>query len=235
MFQYAYLIFSLFLLGIWFILYFFKTTFRREMFLVSLATSFLGLTEPFFVPEYWSPPTLFNLALRTGFDLESLIFCFAVGGIVAVIYEAIFKVRHMAMSVSERQHFRHRFHFWVIISAPLVFFILFFTTNFNPIYSAALGLVVAFFATWYCRPDLVKKMLVSGLLFSVIYFFTFLLLNLTFPGYTEAVWNLKAVSGILLVGVPLEELIWAFTFGLYWSSIYEHFGWYKLKIINNLT
>jgi len=227
--QYAYLILSLLLLVIWLALFFLKSTHRREIFRVSFWTMWLALTEPLFVPEYWSPPTLFDLARRTGFDLESFIFCFAVGGIVAVAYEAIFKRRHIKMSAHEQRLGRHRFHFWVIISAPLVFTVLLLTTNINPIYSAMIALLVGFFATWYCRPDLVKKMLVSGLLFAIVYFTVFSLLNLTFPGYTEAVWNLAAVSGILFLGVPIEELLWAFTFGLYWSSIYEHFGWYKLK------
>jgi hypothetical protein len=46
-----------------------------------------GLTEPLFVPRYWDPPSLFNLAATTGFDIESLIFCFAIGGIGAVLYD----------------------------------------------------------------------------------------------------------------------------------------------------
>ncbi|PIN93121.1 hypothetical protein COU56_03855, partial [Candidatus Pacearchaeota archaeon CG10_big_fil_rev_8_21_14_0_10_31_9] len=62
------------------------------MFWVSLLTMPFGLTEPLFVPEYWSPPSLFNLAVKTGFDIESLIFCFAVGGIGTVIYELFFRV-----------------------------------------------------------------------------------------------------------------------------------------------
>jgi len=74
-------------------------------------------------------------------------------------------------------------------------------------------------------------MLVSGLIFILIYFITFSLLNLFFPGYTEAVWNLSAISGIIIIGVPLEELLWAFTFGLYWSSIYEHLTWRKLNAV----
>jgi hypothetical protein len=41
----------------------------------------MGLTEPFFVPEYWTPPSLFNLTEKTGFDIESLIFSFAIDGI----------------------------------------------------------------------------------------------------------------------------------------------------------
>ncbi len=72
-------------------------------------------------------------------------------------------------------------------------------------------------------------MIVSGGLFFVIYFFVFALFNLAFPGYVVAVWNLKAISGIRLIGVPLEELMFAFTFGLYWSSVYEHFTWHSQR------
>ena len=62
-----------------------------------------------------------------------------------------------------------------------------------------------------------------------MYFISFFSLNMAFLGYTEAVWNLSALSGVLIIGVPLEELLWAFTFGLYWSSVYEHFGWYRAQ------
>ncbi len=47
------------------------------------------------------------------------------------------------------------------------------------------------------------------------------------PGYIEQVWNLPALSGVLLVGIPLEELAFGFTFGLYWAGIYEHFTWHR--------
>ncbi|NQY26146.1 MAG: hypothetical protein HRT92_03100 [Piscirickettsiaceae bacterium] len=39
------------------------------------------LTEPLFVPDYWIPPSLFYLAVTTGFNIESLIFCFGIGGV----------------------------------------------------------------------------------------------------------------------------------------------------------
>lgn len=43
-------------------------------------TTPFGLTEPLFVPNYWSPPSLFDLARSTGFDIESFIFSFGIGG-----------------------------------------------------------------------------------------------------------------------------------------------------------
>ncbi len=87
---------------------------------------------------------------------------------------------------------------------------------------------IAGIAALWCRPDLKKKIWVSGVLFTVFYFLYFFLLELFSPGYVERVWNLSAISGINLLNVPLEELVFAFTFGMLWSSYYEHLNWYKL-------
>lgn len=127
--QYAWLNWSLILLIVWAIVYFSlkNKESKKEMFVVSLWTSLLGLTEPLFVPEYWAPPSLFDLALKTGFDIESLFFAFGVGGL-----------------------------------------------------------------------------------------------------YVENVWNLRAISGILIMGIPLEELMFAVGLGFLWSSVYEHIKWRKV-------
>lgn len=222
---YAYLVLSLALFAVWLMLYALRPSIRREMVLVSLGTMFLGLTEPLFVPEYWNPPTLWDLARRTGFDLESLLFSFAVGGIVFAAYHVIFGSAPSESMAQERHHPRHRYHLLAILSAPVVFLILLVVGTLNPIYAAAVALVGGFVATLYCRPDLWVKMVVSGVLFLVLYFVVFALFNLAYPGYVAAVWNLKAVSGLLAWGVPLEELLFALTFGLYWSSMYEHLAW----------
>ena len=45
------------------------------------------------------------------------------------------------------------------------------------------------------------------------------------PGYIPQVWNLPALSGVLIGGIPLEELLFGFSFGWYWVGVYEHFTW----------
>lgn len=72
-------------------------------------------------------------------------------------------------------------------------------------------------------------MLASAFIFLGIYFVYFLTLIAMYPGYVEQVWNLKAISGILVLGIPLEELLFAISFGFIWSSIYEHITWRKLR------
>lgn len=188
----------------------------------------LGLTEPLFVPEYWNPPTLFDLAQRTGFDLESLIFTFAIGGIGTVLYEAMVPVRHTVMSHAERRHRRHRYHGLVLISPVLVFGVLMAGTTWNPIYAGSLAMFAGAVASLWCRPDLKAKIWVGGIVFLLLYFAFFQLLDLAFPGYVERVWALSALSGVLIWGVPLEEYLFAVTFGMMWSSVYEHISWHKV-------
>ena len=65
------------------------------------------------------------------------------------------------------------------------------------------------------RPDLKSNTLLGGVLFLALYT-TFLLgRKLSAPGYIEQVWNLKALSGIVIYGLPLEGLMFGLSFGLY--------------------
>lgn len=228
-FDYAYLITSLLLFLVWLFLYFTKPKTRRKMLLLSLLTASLGLTEPLFVPSYWLPFTLFDLARKTRFDLESILFSFAVGGIAAILYEALVGMDRKKIKHHEQYGHRHRFHRLALISPFVSFTFLYFFTSLNPIYSAIIAMFVGAVASWLCRPDLFRSIVIGGLSFLVLYFIVFKIgFVWLFPGYVQAVWNLPAISGILITGVPLEELLWAGTLGAMWSSAYEHFNWYKL-------
>jgi len=217
--------------GVWGVIYFSLDTKdkKQEMLVVSLWTSILGLTEPLFVPEYWSPPSLFNLALQTGFDIESLIFSFGIGGIAVISYELIFKTKHEKIGYREQHSRQHRNHLLALFSAPVIFFLLLVTTSINPIYIAVISMTGGGLFSWYCRPDLIKKMITSAIIFLGIYFIYFITLIAAYPGYVEKVWNLKAISGILIFGIPLEELLFALSFGFIWSSVYEHLTWRKIN------
>lgn len=227
--QYVWLVWALLFLMPWATIFYAFPRYRSTMWSVSLVTALFGLTEPLFVPEYWNPPTLFNLAQRTGFDLESLIFCFGIGGVGSVLYSVITHHHEIPMSASEKHLPLHRHHYKALAS-PFITFALLYFLPWNPIYPSITAMAIGAIATVACRPDLKTKIWVGGLLFLGYYIAFFMLLETTAPGYTVHVWNLSALTGILLFGIPLEELLFAFTFGLYWSGVYEHLMWKKIIV-----
>lgn len=190
----------------------------------SLFTMLFGLTEPLFVPAYWSPPSILDLARTTGFDVESVIFCFGIGGIGAVLYNLISDRVLMPMSAAERTSSRHAMHRWAL-ATPFLSFPVLYLFPWNPIYPAIIAMFMGAAAAIFCRPDLVWKTWIGAVLFLAYYTVFLIGMEWSAPGYIERVWNLKALSGLTIVGMPIEELMFAAAFGAYWSGVYDHFTW----------
>ena len=223
-FKYVWLIWSSAFMLPWLALYALVPGVRRIMLRASVPTAVFGLTEPIFVPAYWNPPSLFDLAQRTGFDIESLIFCFAIGGVGAAGYRALSVAPESVMSDVERQSGRHRWHLLALIS-PFPIFLLLLWFPWNPIYPSLVALFSGALAAAVCRPDLVRNSLLGGVIFFGLYLVFLMGLHWTWPGYIEAVWNLPDLLPWRPFGLPMEELLFGFGFGLYWSCVYEHVGW----------
>jgi len=187
---------------------------RRPMLWASVFTTPLGLSEPLFVPEYWSPLSLFDLARTTGFDIESLVFCFGIGGVAAVLYEVLTGAGLEPVPAAERRLPLHRHHYKALV-APFVSFPVLYLLPVNPIYPGILAMVIGAVATILCRPDLKTKTWIGGVVFTAYYALFVLGLEWLSPGYVERVWNLAALSGISVGPVPLEELAFAAAFGTY--------------------
>ena len=220
--HYVWLIWSSAFLLPWVLLYALFPRHRVAMWWASVFMAPFGLTEPLFVPGYWNPPSLFELAQRTGFDIESIIFSFAIGGIAAVLYNIITRKRLEPLRPEERHSSRHRWHRWALATPFALFPILYFLP-WNVIYAGIAAMIAGAIAAVLCRPDLKANTLVGGVLFLVLYTIFLLGLKWSAPGYIEQVWNLKALSGIVIYGLPIEELLFGFSFGLVWTGIYEHF------------
>ncbi len=49
------------------------------------------------------------------------------------------------------------------------------------------------------------------------------------PGHRRVMWRASLVTALFGVtepiGIPLEELLFGLTFGMYWSGVYEHVTW----------
>ena len=203
---------------------------RRRMLWASALTAPFGLTEPLFVPVYWNPPSLFGLAQRTGFDVESVIFCFALGGLGVSGYSALAPAPLRRMDHAARSSPLHRWHLLALASPVFVFSALV-ALDWNPIYPGILALAAGAAAALLCRTDLWRNTLFGGGVFVVLYVVFLLGLKWLWPGYIEAVWNFEALIDWRPAGLPVEELLFGLAFGMYWSSVYEHVSWRQRDVV----
>lgn len=222
--RYTWFIWSAAFLLAWAVLFFARPKLRRRMLWASVLTAPFGLTEPLFVPAYWNPPSLFGLAQRTGFDIESLVFTFAIGGLGAAGYRALAPATEHRLSHGARHGSRHRWHL-VALALPFLLFATLLPLPWNPIYPGIAALAAGSLATLLCRPDLWRSTLMGGLLFLALYTAFLLGLKWLWPGYIETVWNLPALLPWRPGGLLIEELLFGVGVGMYWSSAYEHIAW----------
>ena len=223
-FRYVWLMWGSAFLLPWTALFIASPTLRRPMLWASTLTAPLGLTEYLFVPAYWNPPSSLDLAHRTGFDIESLIFCFAIGGLASVGYRILAPPSEHAVTPEGRRSHLHRWHRVALVSPFLVFGVLS-ILPWNPIYPGIVALFAGALATGLCRPDLWRHAVVGGAMFLALYAVFLLGLKWLWPGYIEVVWNRSDLIAWRPAGLPPEELLFGLGFGMYWSGVYEHVTW----------
>lgn len=183
------------------------------MLTASLIITPAALSEVFFVPGYWLPDTIFNPKL----SIEDFIFTFAVGGIIAVFYELVLGAKHF-------KHLKlcncYRGGGLILLVGVILIFVVHFLFKINFMYALYIGILVNILLIAINRPDLIKKIIFSSLIFGAFYFLFFAVFSRITPGFLNH-WNLSELSGVILLGVPLEEIIWAFAAGALIGPIYE--------------
>jgi len=168
------------------------------------------------VPGYWHPHTIFNLGRITGgYSVEDGLYMFFVGGIATYVYELIFH-----KSIRFKRKIQNHIH--AVKLAAFAAALLALLTNLNLMYSLILFGYVGAAVIWRERKDLIAHSVVGGVCFALIYIVSFMIFNLLFPHFVGEFYTFKNVSGVLILGIPLEEYLYALSFGLMWAPFYEY-------------
>jgi hypothetical protein len=221
--HYSYLVGTCIFWVAWAICFIPGKPYRREMRWGTLIASPMALTSILFVPQYWTPASLFNLDQKIRVGIEDFLWAAAVGGIASVVGEVLIKERLAAIRRS-----RHTRHYGPFVLIAALFVVLQFWRNNtmdNTIISFAAGALILA----YLRRDLIPLMLTSSASFTVLYFVLFLWVLLLYPQFVERFYNLPNLLGIYIHGVPIEELLFAATGGAIWSVAYEYVHGYRLE------
>ncbi|RZO86835.1 MAG: hypothetical protein EVA65_00720 [Oceanococcus sp.] len=223
--QYVWLFSSSMLLLVWLLLFAFNPSHRRIMLVSSLIAMPFGLTQPAFLQSYWTPPGVLDLAARFGFDIECLIFCFAIAGINVSMLKLYWGQVILPTTDPVRQPQINRW-FWFTLATPFVLLgVLYFVWQGNPIYWSLLAQTGGALACMWCFREAAGKLLLISLPFTAMYMALCLLMDALAPGYFDRFWNISDISGITLLGVPIEEPLFAATFSVCANGIYLHVLW----------
>jgi len=182
---------------------------------MSLLVAPMGpLSEFFYLRDYWRPE-LFN---GWPIGLEDLLFAFLIGGIASVIYEEFFGRQYVKRQNMSHLKWMPVFAFfgvaWMIGGNIFL--------GFNSIYVSSLGFLIIGMLMIFLRRDLFVNALLSGLLVAGIMFAFYLVNGAIFGGgIVQRWWLLQNISGIIIFGAPIEELLWGFGWGFLAGPVYE--------------
>jgi hypothetical protein len=209
---YIYLYGSLLIFLVWLVFYALRKDLRRQLWVMSLLTAPLGLSELFFVPEYWRPLTVF----KTPISLEDFLFSFVVGGVGAVAYEVFF-ARRIAVIERGVGYYRQRS---LVFLGPLSLLVLWFFAGWRFMPSVLVGMLVTLLLMLVLRRDLFWPAIFAGGFLALLHLLVLLILRHFFP-LMLLQWNVTNLQGVLLAGIPIEEVLWAFLTGANVAVFYE--------------
>ena len=207
-FKYAYLVGTIVFLIPWVILFLFRKDYRKEMIFMSFLVGIVSVITAYlwWTIDWWRPETITN----TRIGIEDFVLGFSNGGIVAVLYRAIYKKR--LSRLIEKTNDTGTLNICLILFFITAF--LFWGLNITSFWASTIAMIIAAIYILYTRRDLFFNALASGILMVIVslpVYYTFIWF---FPGFIHKTWMFQYLSGILIIGIPLEDLIFYFLFGL---------------------
>ena len=196
---------------IWSILFIARKDLRKKILITSLFAAPLGISELLFIPEYWIPQFQ-TIPIFEELFLESILFCFFLGGVVSVIYQGITNNKMFEFG---------KINPYLTLIAPAIFLTYFLKIFYiNPIYYVFISMLVgSFILLIYLKKNAIK-IVYSALINTILYFAFYYIISQIFPELSAS-YQINNFYGILVNGIPIEEFIWIFSFSLYWTPLYE--------------
>jgi hypothetical protein len=133
-----------------------------------------------------------------------VIYALATGGVLAALYAVVLRRR----PVSDRRPPQPALRYLPMIVdfvTPLLLVPFF---GLHSFVACGIGVVLALVCIFAMRSDLIVVGLVSAALGMLISLPCYWLIEWLLPGFIRAVWDLPRLSGILMAGIPIEDLAW---------------------------
>lgn len=166
-----------------------------------------------FVPTYWNPVRI--LALPIG--IEDVLFSFANGGLVwllVAVWTPGIRVSIDAATVAKR---------WLAVTAAFTLLLVVIARGGVPVMHAGLvGAAVILGAMLWRRPAHWPLAVRGAIAFTILYGAVLFGSLHIWPGALSQ-WDTRVLSGIVFLGAPVEEMIWALAYGAVYPVVMAFF------------
>lgn len=196
-------------IGLWVALYMYNKHTRAEMLTMSIAVAPLGLLQPLYLKDYWVAP---SIAPWQGFDVESLIYAFCLGGLAAVTYEVFFQKEYSVHNRRTNVYFARD-----AVAIGLVTFFGLLLFGMESMSATILVLTVSGVILVWKRPDLRTNALLTGFMAAIVTGMGYMIIDALFP----QVLRYAFPGHTSISGVPSLELVFAFCAGFFFGPLYE--------------
>ena len=227
----AFLLTSIIFFCLWLVLFLFSNETRREQLIMSIVGLVLS-PGILLIATYDFRQIVSDEVAVVG--IEDFLFAFSFFGVAAVIYQALIgKHAHkLRGSRYEVKHLGHWIGHLVLILGLWAFSALLLIEVFA--LSSIQGLIVGgLLVGMYViadRHDLTMNALLSGLFMAALIFIVEQIFFVRlFPIDAASFWQFDALSGFIIGGIPLEELMWAAVVGFTIGPLYEYLRQYQVK------
>jgi hypothetical protein len=212
---YVYLIGSLLFVPVWLLLYWRNPSSRREMLVMSGLFVCIGVPMEalLYTRDWWHPATVTGTLV----GVEDALYSIGNGGYMAALYAAL--VRGQLVADRAAPH-------WLARLAPVAAIavlppLLFFGLHWHSFVAMSIGSLVALAIVLWARPDLVRAALITGASGTLLAIPVYLAIEIIFPGSIAATWDLPHLSGVLALGIPIEDLLWYLYTAALWGTYYK--------------
>lgn len=210
---------------IWVFIFIIRPDLRKEMLFMSLMIGVLSVATSYYwwTIDWWKPLTLTG----TKVGIEDFLMGFTSGGIMATLYEVIFKKALYKRKL--HHHLSGGFTILLILAQTTSWFI--YGIGLTSFWASTLAMISTSIIMLLIRKDLVINAFLSGVLMLCVSLLFYSVIIILSPGWMDQTY-LSGLSGIKFIGIPIEELVFWFLAGLVFGPFYEYWQGQKLKFIN---
>jgi len=215
--RYAYLVGNGMLAIVWLTFFFLRKDLRKQQLFVSCLLAPLALLADllWFYHDYWRPEYFTNFTVgNIVLGIESPLTGFLTGGISTIIYEVVFRKRHS---------FGKPRNLMTIIMIFLAFVIMgvLIKIGLNSIWASSSAFILITILGLLIDRDLLKDAILSGALMAPLIIIFYLVWLTIYPKAIQKFWLTEALSGIKLLEIPIEEIVWFCAAGMGAGVLYE--------------